>query len=163
MKLYRLLQLVFYYVAPLFVALFVFFDGQETRTKVSMTGLVGLILLFLTFYKRFIDYRKEKLQAHETAKNLGQLSQSVNFTVLAGLNFTFTAIPFIIVLLIDSTLRTYSGNPTLGISFLLLSFGVSEFFGVMYRTHEQKKIQDQLLKKTQEENERIAKAVKGKL
>lgn len=163
MKLYKFLQLGFYYLAPILIAFFVFFQDQSTSTKLSTAGLIALVLLFLTYYKKFKDYQKEKLQAHENARNLGQVSQTVNFVILAVLNFTFTIIPFVIVLLIDSALRSYSGNATLGISFLMLSFGVSEMFGVMYHTSEQKNIQEKLVKKTQDENERLAEIIKEKL
>lgn len=163
MKLYKFLQAGFYYLAPILIAFFVFFQDQSTSTKLSMSGLIALVLIFLTYYKKFKDYQKEKLQAHENARNLGQVSQTVNFVILAVLNFAFTIIPFIIVLLIDSALRSYSGNATLGISFLILSFGVSEMFGVMYHTREQKKIQEKLVAKTQDENERLAEIIKEKL
>jgi tellurite resistance protein TehA-like permease len=118
------------------------------------------VVLFLTDYKQFKEYEKTQRQAHETAKNLGQVSKSVNFVVLAGLNFTFTVIPFIIVLLIDGILRSYSGNATVGISFLIISFAVAEFFGVLAHTSEQKKIQEQLHAQTQADNERLAKVIK---
>jgi len=163
MKLYRFLQICFYYLVPLFIAFFIILVEQETSTKLNFTGLVALVLIFLSFYKRFRDYKKEKLHAHETAKNLGQISQSVNFILLGVLNFTFTVIPFIIVVLIDNTLKSYTGNAAVGISFLILSFGLSEFFGVLYRTNEQKKIQDDLYKKTEKENERLAKVIKSKI
>lgn len=163
MKLYRLLNVGFYYISPLLIAYFVFFQDQSTSTKLSVTGLIASVLLFLTYFKKFKDYQKEKLQAHENARNLGQVSQTTNFVILAVLNFAFTIIPFVIVLLIDSALRSYSGNATLGISFLLLSFGVAEMFGVMYHTSEQKKIQEKLVQKTQAENERLADIIKDKI
>lgn len=163
MRLYKLLNVGFYYIAPLLISYFVFFQDQPTATKLSISGLVAGVLLFLTYYKKFKDYQKAQLQAHENARNLGQVSQTVNFILLAILNFGFTIIPFVLILLVDSALRSYSGNASLGISFLLLSFGVAEMFGVMSHTAEQKKIQEALVSKTQADNERLAEIIKDKL
>lgn len=163
MKLYRLLNISFYYAAPLVISYTLFFRDQPTATKLSISGLVLGVLLFLTYYKKFKDYQKAQLQAHENARNLGQVSQTVNFVILAGLNFGFTIIPFVLILLVDSALRSYSGNATLAISFLLLSFGVAEMFGVLYHTSEQAKIQEKLAEKTKADNERLAEVIKEKL
>lgn len=163
MKLFKLLYIGFYYIAPLTIAFLLFFQGESVKTKWSFVGLIGGVLLFLTYYKKFKEYQKTQLQAHETAKNLGQVSHSVNFILLAILNFVFTVIPFVLILLVDSVLRSYSGNASLGISFLLLSFAVAEFFHVLAYTSEQQHIQEALVKKTQKDNERLAEVIKETL
>jgi phosphoglycerol transferase MdoB-like AlkP superfamily enzyme len=163
MRLYKLLRIVFYYIAPLVIAFLLFVQGESVKTQWSFVGLIGLVLLFLTYYKGFKDYEKTQRQAHETAKNLGQVSKSVNFILLAVVRFGFTITPFLIVLLVDAILRSYSGNATIGISFLLISFAVAEFFGVLAHTAEQKTIQERLHAQTQADNERLAQVIKEQL
>lgn len=160
MKLYKVLSIAFNYIAPVLVGYFLFFQEQELKVKMSLAGIVGLILLFLTYYKKFKDYKEQQEQAHENARNLGQASHTVNFITLGVVSFIFTAIPFFIVLLLDRVLLNYSGNATIGISFLLMSFFVGEFFNILHRTSEQVKIREALVKKEQEHIDAITQKIK---
>lgn len=162
MKVYKLLSYGFTYIAPVLVGYFVFYQDQEVKVKLSLAGMIGLILVFLTYYKKFKDYQKRQEQAHETARNLGQASETVNFIALGLLNFTFTSIPFFIVLLVERVLLNYSGNAVMGIGFLLASFFVGEFFNILYRTSEQVKIREKLVAKEKAHIEELTQQIKDR-
>ena len=160
MKIYKLFSVLFFWVAPILVGFLVFYKGQETKTVWSFNGIIILIILFLVFYNRFKNWYKEKKQAHETARNLGQVSQSTNFILLALGNYFFVSIPFLILVLLEGAVKSYDGSITQAVGYLLLSLGVSQFFDVLYYQAEQKKIQEKLVAKAKEESEQLIQAIK---
>ena len=163
MKIYKILSILFYWVSPIVVAFLVFYQGQETKTVWSFNGIILLIILFLIFYNKFKTYYKEKKQAHETARNLGQISHEINFITLSLGNYFFTSLPFLILILLEQAIESYDGSITIAVGYLLISFFISSFFDILYYQSEQKKIAYKLKEKTQEESERIAQIIKDKL
>lgn len=163
MKIYKLLSVLFYYVSPLVVAFLVFYQGQETKTIWSFNGIILLIILFLVFYNKFKAYYKEKKQAHENARNLGQVSHQINFVTLSLGNYFFTSLPFLILILLEQAIKSYNGSIALAVGYLLISFFISSFFDILYYQSEQKKIANKLKEKEREESEKIAQIIKDRL
>lgn len=160
MKIYKFFSFLFFWIAPLIIGFVVFYEGQEVKTVWSFNGIIILVILFLSFYSRFKTWYKEKKQAHETARNLGQVSHSINFILLALGNYFFIAIPFVILILLEGAVKSYDGSITQAVGYLLLSIGVSQFFDVLYYQSEQKKIQQKIVNKVQQESEELVKAIK---
>lgn len=163
MKLYKILSWLFLFIAPNIIGFFAFYQGQEPKVAFSFSGIFLLIFVFLLLYNRFREWRKLKLHAHETARNLGQVSHTVNFTLLGLANFVFMSIPFIILTLLDTVLKSYQGNISLWVGYLLISIGVAQVFEVIYYQTDQKRIRERLLQEQVEHNELLAQRIKDKL
>lgn len=163
MKVYKLLSALFFWVVPNIVGFLVFYQGQETKVVWSFNGIFILIILFLIFYNRFKSWYKEKKQAHETARNLGQISHTTNFIVLALGNYFFLSVPFLILILLEGAVKSYDGSITQAVGYLLLSLGVSQFFDVLFYQTEQKRIKERLVEQTKKESEQLVQAIKEQL
>lgn len=163
MKVYKLLSALFFWVVPNIVGFLVFYQGQETKVVWSFNGIFILIILFLIFYNKFRSWYKEKKQAHETARNLGQISHTTNFIVLALGNYFFLSVPFLILILLEGAVKSYDGSITQAVGYLLLSLGVSQFFDVLFYQTEQKRIKEKLVEQTQKESEQLVQAIKEQL
>lgn len=163
MKAYKLLSHLFFWVVPNIVGFLVFYKGQELKTVWTFNGIFILLLLFLIFYNRFKLYYKEKKQAHETARNLGQISHTTNFITLALGNYFFLSVPFLILILLEQAVKNYDGSISQAITYLLLSFAVSQFFDVLFYQSEQKKISEKIVEQAKKESEQIAQAIKEQL
>lgn len=163
MKIYKLLSALFFWVVPNIVGFLVFYQGQETKVVWSFNGIFILIILFLIFYNRFKSWYKEKKQAHETARNLGQISHTTNFIVLALGNYFFLSVPFLILILLEGAVKSYDGSITQAVGYLLLSLGVSQFFDVLFYQTEQKRIKERLVEQTKKESEQLVQAIKEQL
>jgi large-conductance mechanosensitive channel len=163
MKLYKVLYWLFISVVPLSVGWLAFYDGQDTQVVWSFSGIFILLIIFISLYNKHKTWYKEQKQAHETARNLGQLSHTVNFWLMGVSAFIFTAIPFIVLGLLDGVLTAYEGNITLWIGYLLISFAVGHFFNTLNYYSEQKKIYDKQVKQQQAHNEALANEIKERL
>lgn len=163
MKVYKLLSYLFFWVVPNIVGFLVFYKGQELKTVWTFNGIFLLLILFLIFYNRFRTYYKEKKQAHETARNLGQISHTTNFITLALGNYFFLSVPFLILILLEQAVKNYDGSISQAITYLLLSFAVSQFFDVLFYQSEQKKISEKIVEQAKKESEQIAQAIKEQL
>jgi membrane protease YdiL (CAAX protease family) len=163
MKIYKALSLLFLFVVPNIVGFLVLYQGQETKVSWSFNGIFILIILFLLFFNRFRTWYKEKKQAHETARNLGQISHTTNFTILALGNFFFLSIPFLILILLEQAVESYEGSIAKAVGYLLLSFFISQFFDVLHYQSEQSKIREKLVEATKKESEALAEAIKEQL
>jgi len=163
MKAFKLIAWIFFYIAPLTLGFFAFYEGQETKVAWSFTGIFTLLITFLVLYTRFKSWYKDKRQAHETARNLGQLSHTTNFIGLGVANLTFMAIPLLIVMLLDNVIADYDGDLSVWIGYILLSWGVATFFNIMFDYSEQKKIKDKEITKQKEETDKLIQEIKGRL
>lgn len=159
----RILSKLFLFIPPLVLSFFAFYEGQKTSVAFSFSGIFLLIIVWLTFYKRFKEWHKEQRQAHQTARNLGQLSHETNFTVLHLGNFFFTSVPFVILILFDRVLASYKGNLSLWIVGIIVSIGVSSFFGVLADYKEQLKIKVKQAEDGKAHAEQLAKTIKDTL
>ena len=163
MKAFKFISWLFYWIVPLTLGFFAVYDGQETKVALSFTGIFALLIVFLSLYKRFKDWYKEKRQAHETARNLNQLSHTTNFIGLGIANLVFMSIPLLILMLLDNVVAEYNGNLSLWVGFILLSWSIATFFTVMFDYSEQRKIKDKELAKQKEETDKLIKEIKGRL
>ena len=163
MKIFKIASLAFFFIVPNIVGFLVLYQGQKTSVAWSFNGIFILIILFLLFFNRFRTWYKEKKQAHETARNLGQISHTTNFTVLALGNLFFTSTPFLILILLEQAVKAYEGSLAQAVGYLILSFSISQFFDVLYYQSEQKKIREKLAVHAQKESEELAQAIKDKL
>lgn len=163
MKVFKLIAWIFYYIAPLTLGFFAVYDGQETSVALSFSGIFALLIVFLVLYTRFKSWYKDKRQAHETARNLGQVSHTTNFIGLGVANLIFMSIPLLIVMLLDNVVANYNGNLSVWIGFIILSWSVATFFTIMFDYSEQKKIKDAELAKQKEETDKLIKEIKGRL
>lgn len=163
MKIFKALSYLFFFIVPVVVGFVVFYGGQKTSVAWTFNGIFLLIILFLSFYSRFRTWYKEKKQAHETARNLGQISHTTNFTILALGNLFFLSTPFLILILLEQAIKSYEGSVGQAVGYLIVSFGISQFFDVLYYQSEQKKIKERLVEQATKESEELAQAIKDKL
>lgn len=163
MKIFKALSYLFFFIVPVVVGFVVFYGGQKTSVAWTFNGIFLLIILFLSFYSRFRTWYKEKKQAHETARNLGQISHTTNFTILALGNLFFLSTPFLILILLEQAIQSYEGSVGQAVGYLIVSFGISQFFDVLYYQSEQKKIKERLVEQATKESEELAQAIKDKL
>lgn len=163
MKIFKALSYLFFFIVPVVVGFVVFYGGQKTTVAWTFNGIFLLIILFLSFYSRFRTWYKEKKQAHETARNLGQISHTTNFTILALGNLFFLSTPFLILILLEQAIQSYEGSVGQAVGYLIVSFGISQFFDVLYYQSEQKKIKERLVEQATKESEELAQAIKDKL
>lgn len=163
MKLYKLLSWLFLLIVPNVIGFFAFYQGQEPKVAFSFSGIFILLFIFILLYNKFKEWHKTQKQAHETARNLGQTSHTVNFTLLGFANFFFMSVPFIVLSLLDGVLKSYQGNISLWVGYLLISIAISQFFDVVYYQTEQKRIKERLLNDTLAHNEKLAQTIKDKL
>ena len=163
MKLYKILSGVFFLAVPNVIGFFAFYQGQEPKVAWSFSGIFLLLFVFIVAYNRFKAWHKEQRQAHETARNLGQVSHTVNFTLLGIVDFFFTATPFLILTLLDGVLKNYEGNLSIWVGYILLSLFVAHLFNIIYFETEQKKIRQAILDREKATNQALVEQIKAKL
>jgi Ca2+/Na+ antiporter len=163
MKLYKVLAGLFYLGVPNVIGFFAFYQGQEPKVAWSFSGIFLLLFVFIVAYNRFKAWHKEQRQAHETARNLGQVSHTVNFTLMGIVDFFFTSVPFIVLILLDGVLKSYDGNLTIWIGYILLSLFVAHLFNIIYYVTEQKSIKQAILDKQQASNQALVEQIREKL
>lgn len=154
---------MFLFIVPITIGFLTFYQGQETKVAWSFAGIFILILIFLSYYVKYKSWYKTKKQAHETARNLGQVSHTTNFFILGLTNFLFTSIPFAILILLESAIRNYEGNISVHVGYLLISVFVSQLFDTLYYYTEQTQIKERLNKEIQEQTEQLAKNIRERI
>lgn len=163
MKLYKVLAGFFYLAVPNVIGFFAFYQGQEPKVAWSFSGIFLLLFVFIVAYNRFKAWHKEQRQAHETARNLGQVSHTVNFVLIGITDFFFTSVPFIVLLLLDNVLKNYQGNLSIWVGYILLSLGIAHLFNIIFYETEQKNIKQSILDKQKATNDALVEQIREKL
>lgn len=163
MKIYKLFSYIFLILVPLSIGFVTFYEGQETKVAWSFGGIFLLILIFLSYYGKYKSWYKIKKQSHETARNLGYVSQSTNFVLLGLSNFFFNSIPFYILILLEIALNNYSGNISVHVGYVILSLLISQFFDIIYNYTEQANIKEKQSKEVREATEKLAENIKSRI
>ena len=161
MKLFRILSWLFLYVVPIVIVVVFFYQRQEFRVTFGVSGIILFSIVFVKLYGQFKKWLLIKEQAHENARNLGMQSHTTNFIWIEVFNLLFLAFPFAMLLWIIYVMKHYDGRMNLPVLFILVSFGASAVFKVLFRTKEQADIAEELKNNQDEQIEAIAQRVKA--
>jgi hypothetical protein len=160
MRLFRILSKVFLYIVPVVIVFIFFYQRQEFKVTFGVSGIIVMLILFVKLYGKYKAWLLKKEQAHETARNLGMKSHTTNFIVIEICNLLFLLFPFAIILWVVYVMQNYDGRIYLPVIFIMISFAVSGLFNVLFRTQEQLLIEEETLKKQEQEIASIAQKVK---
>lgn len=144
MTLYKYLSKGFLFAVPSIIAIVLLIKNQEPKVAWGFGGIILLVAIFVTTLKRVSEWVKVKEQSHDTAANLGAISQTTPFLGLEIVKFIYYAAPIGLLILVDNVFSNYDGNISTVMSYILLSYGASGVFNYLYRKTQQVGIQEKI-------------------
>jgi len=141
MKLYKWLANIFLFIVPSGIAIVLLVRDQEPKVAWGFGGILLSMMIFLSTFKRVKEWVKLKTQAHETAANTGQVSQTTPFLSLEIVKFTYYAAPLGLLIWIDSVFASYNGSVGKVLGFVVLSYLASGVFNYLSLKTQQVDIQ----------------------